>query len=78
VRDLDPAEVVELVRLPEACVAGGAGRALHEREAFADGVVDLRAAGGELLRREVRGEEGDVLLRGRPRGRERKQADGGE
>jgi hypothetical protein len=76
---LDPAEVVELVRLAEADVPGRGGRALHEGEAaFADGVVDFRAAVGELARREVGGEERHALLRGGFRTQERHEAGRGE
>ncbi len=65
VRAFDTAEVVELVRLPEAHVSHGGRSSLHEREgAPTERVVDFLAPGAELFGRKVLGEEGNVLRRG--------------
>ena len=77
VRHLDAAQVVEVVGLPEAQVALGGRRSLHERDALRpDRVVDLRPAGGELLGGEVRGEQRRVLGEGQRRGHENGEREG--
>src|SRR5262249_40102306 len=71
VRRLDAGQVVELVRLAEARVAGRARRALQDGPGLlADRVVHLAAPRRELLGREVAREERDVLGAGRARPRE--------
>ena len=63
VRHLDAAEVVEVVGLAEARVARGNRRALDDGEGVgADRFVDLRPPRGELLGREVGGEEREAFL----------------
>jgi hypothetical protein len=60
----DPGEVEELVRLPEHRRGVDARQSLHQRERVrADRLVHLRAAGAELLNREVGGERAPRLSR---------------
>ena len=73
-RHFDAAEVVELVGLPEACVARRGRRALHDGERIgADRFVDFRPPRGELLGRKVGRERREALL-----GEERRDQGRGE
>ena len=76
-RRLDPAQIVEIVRLAKHTKAGHPTGALHDSDRLsADRVVDLRPTGGELLGGEV-GLIGMLLLSVALR-RDRKEDTGGE
>ena len=59
----DATEIVELVRLPEAHITDGAGRALHHGNGIcANGFIDFIAPLCEFFRCEVFGEERQAFL----------------
>src|ERR1700752_4803785 len=75
-RDLDAAQVVELVRLAESRVARRRGGALDQRQpSWPNGLVDRRAARGRLFWRAVGREQGKARLSARHCG-ERDQDEG--
>src|SRR5262249_18620821 len=66
VGNLDAAEVIEVVGLSEARVPERSRRSLHDRDrVLPDRVIDGRPPRSELLRRKVRSEKREPLLRRR-------------